>query len=205
MFRGVTQRRPAPLAPAAPPRGSALAATDGPSAAPAAPRPPVAPAPPRPPVVAAPPLPPAAPAPPRPPVAPAPPRPPVAPAPPRRRPRAARLAAATAGVLALALGAAAVARPPRPAGNPLVGLAPSDDDREPLVGRVVERLVAGSYTYVAIERADGRRAWAVTLGRAAPEGARVRVRSFGRRSNFYSARLGRTFPELIFGAVGPAA
>jgi hypothetical protein len=132
--------------------------------------------------------------------------PPSAAPPAPRWPRAARLAAAPLGALALALGTAAAARPPHSAGNPLVGLAPSNDDRDPLVGRVVERLVAGSYTYVAIERdGDGQRAWAVTLGRAAPEGARVRVRSFGRRSNFYSARLRRTFPELIFGAVAPAA
>lgn len=129
--------------------------------------------------------------------------PPAGHAPPRRRPRAAWLAAALVG--ALALGASAAARPPRLAGNPLVGLAPPNDEHEPLVGRVVERFVAGSYTYVAIERDDGRRTWAVTLGRSVPEGARVRVRSFGRRSNFYSARLRRTFPELIFGAVAPAA
>ncbi|MCU0683984.1 MAG: hypothetical protein MUF34_17375 [Polyangiaceae bacterium] len=115
--------------------------------------------------------------------------------------RAPLLVAAALVALGLALRPTRGAAPSGPAGNPLLGLTRSAADREPLVGRVVERLVAGSYTYVAIEGDDGRRAWAVTLGRGAPEGARARVRSFGRSSNFFSARLQRTFPELIFGTL----
>jgi hypothetical protein len=41
----------------------------------------------------------------------------------------------------------------------------------------------------------------VTLGSGAPAGARVAVRSLGRRTDFYSRRLQRTFPELVFGIV----
>ncbi len=126
--------------------------------------------------------------------------------PPARPPAALLVALALAlGAPCLALWPTPAALPAGPAGNPLVGLTPSDDERAPLVGRVVERLVAGSYTYVALERDDGRRAWAVTLGRGAPEGARARVRSFGVKKNFYSARLRRTFPELIFGSLSPAS
>lgn len=121
-----------------------------------------------------------------------------------------RLLAALAGVAALAasLGALALA-PAAPASaagnsNPLGTLDRSAADDVPLAGRVEERLEAGSYTYLGVRRDDGSRFWAVTLGRGQPQGARVNIRSYGRRTDFRSARLQRTFPELVFGTVSRA-
>lgn len=89
------------------------------------------------------------------------------------------------------------------AANPLGQLSRSDADRALLVGRVEERLPAGSYTYVAV-RTGAALTWAVTVGDAPPPGAPVQVRSMGRRTNFHSSRLSRTFPELVFGVVSRA-
>jgi hypothetical protein len=72
-----------------------------------------------------------------------------------------------------------------------------------LAGRIAERLDAGSYTYVLVDEGAGDRTWVVTLGGAAPVGARVRVTRFGAGRGFRSARLGRTFDHLVFGIVRP--
>ena len=90
--------------------------------------------------------------------------------------------------------------------NPLTTLVRDAADAAPLTGIVVEKIKAGSYTYVAVSTASGTQPrWAVTLGRGEPLGTRVKVRSFGRRREFYSRRLDRTFPELTFGIVSPIA
>lgn len=69
-------------------------------------------------------------------------------------------------------------------------------------GEVREVLPAGPYVYLAIVRADGDDAWVTTLKRAAPlVGARVRVKSFGSRRDFYSKRLDKRFDTLSFGIV----
>jgi hypothetical protein len=86
-------------------------------------------------------------------------------------------------------------------GNPLGGLSRTAEDLAPLEGLVEELLPAGGYTYLAVRGASGRRSWVVTMGRGASEGDRVAVRSFGRRASFFSRRLQRTFPELVFGLV----
>lgn len=85
--------------------------------------------------------------------------------------------------------------------NPLTNIVRDATDAKPRVARVEAQLDAGSYTYLELRGEDSVRYWAVTLGRAPPPGARVRVRSFGHRRDFYSARLQRTFPELVFGMV----
>ena len=89
------------------------------------------------------------------------------------------------------------------AASPLGQLSRSAADRALIAGRVEERLPAGSYTYVAV-RAGEALTWAVTLGDAPPVGTPVQVRSMGRRTNFHSRRLERTFPELVFGIVSRA-
>ncbi|WP_437964189.1 hypothetical protein WMF04_31315 [Sorangium sp. So ce260] len=89
------------------------------------------------------------------------------------------------------------------AANPLGQLSRSAADRALLVGRVEERLPAGSYTYLAVRTAESL-TWAVTVGDAPPPGTPVQVRSMGRKTNFHSSRLSRTFPELVFGVVSRA-
>ncbi|WP_437521215.1 hypothetical protein WME79_28635 [Sorangium sp. So ce726] len=91
-----------------------------------------------------------------------------------------------------------------PPGSPLGDLSRSLGDLAPVVGIVEERLAAGSYTYLAVRPDGGSPMWAVTLGSGQPVGARVSVRSFGRRTEFTSRRLQRTFPVLVFGVVSPA-
>ena len=87
------------------------------------------------------------------------------------------------------------------ADNPLTNIVRDATDAEPREARVESQLEAGTCTYVELRGEDAVHYWAVTLGRAPPPGSRVRVRSFGHRRDFYSARLQRTFPELVFGIV----
>ncbi|KYF82009.1 hypothetical protein [Sorangium sp. So ce388] len=89
------------------------------------------------------------------------------------------------------------------AANPLGQLSRSAADRASVAGRVEERLPAGSYTYVAVRDGEAL-TWVVTLGDAPPPGTPVQVRSMGRRTDFHSRRLERTFPELVFGIVSRA-
>ncbi|MET0343866.1 MAG: hypothetical protein ABW252_22825 [Polyangiales bacterium] len=106
---------------------------------------------------------------------------------------------------AAALIAAFGSPPPRASlrgGNPLATLAHDAQDDQPLIGRVTERLRAGSYAYLAVQPDDASEPrWAVALGAGAPPGTRVRVRSLGHQSDFHSARLDRTFTDLTFGIV----
>jgi hypothetical protein len=91
--------------------------------------------------------------------------------------------------------------PPKGVRNPLSELVHDATDAQARQGRVASQLVAGSYTYVELRGDAAEHYWAVTMGRAPPPGTRVRVRSFGHRRDFYSPRLQRTFPELVFGIV----
>jgi hypothetical protein len=77
-------------------------------------------------------------------------------------------------------------------------------------GRVLERLAAGSYTYLRIERGDGTRNWVVTLSGVTPSSAahaqpdsRVRVVAVGYAERFTSKRLSRSFDGLYFAVVRP--
>jgi hypothetical protein len=86
-------------------------------------------------------------------------------------------------------------------GNPLAGISRTALDLAPFTGTVEERLPAGGYTYLAVRCEDRSLLWTVTVGPGAKVGERVDVRSFGRQKSFVSARLHRTFPELVFGLV----
>ena len=68
-------------------------------------------------------------------------------------------------------------------------------------GRVLERLNAGSYVYLRVERAGAEPAWVVTAEAIAPDAELVRVRVLRRASHFESKRLGRAFAPLFFGIV----
>lgn len=88
---------------------------------------------------------------------------------------------------------------------PTKGAMPAvETDRSELNGRVVERLSAGSYTYLSVKTVDGP-LWVVTLGDGEAVGTAVTVKSFGIRREFRSRRLERTFDELRFGIVRPAS
>lgn len=94
---------------------------------------------------------------------------------------------------------------PEPArtGSPLAGLK---TPRSPsFVGVVETRLPAGSYTYLAVRDDDDALRWVATNGASVPAGSVVAVKSWGVRTDFYSRRLERSFPELEFGSVEPLA
>lgn len=109
------------------------------------------------------------------------------------------VALAAAGIFAVDVDAAGPAASAAPAAAiPLAGLTPST---EVLVGRVEERLPAGGYVYLAIRGDDGVQRWAVVMGAAPLVGAAVRARSMGKRVDFRSARLQRSFSELHFASL----
>jgi hypothetical protein len=85
--------------------------------------------------------------------------------------------------------------------NPLASLVRSALDKPPLYGRVEERISAGSYTYLRLRTARDELRWTVTMGHGEPEGREVQVRSLGFSPRFYSKRLQRAFPNLVFGIV----
>jgi hypothetical protein len=88
-----------------------------------------------------------------------------------------------------------------PSANPLATLQRDAHDSEPSLGSVEQRISTGSYSYLALRLDNGELCWLVTLGKGEPVGTRVRSRSFGHRTDFFSRRLQRTFPVLAFGFV----
>jgi hypothetical protein len=90
-------------------------------------------------------------------------------------------------------------------GGPLASLGPESRDRRTIAGRPVERLRAGSYTYLRVEDDQGQRRWVVTLGRVPEGAARVEARTLARASDFQSKRLRRRFDELFFATVRAVA
>ena len=72
---------------------------------------------------------------------------------------------------------------------------------ESFAGRAVEVLQVSGYTYLAVEIAPDDVRWVVSLQKQIDEGAPVRVRAFGKKSDFSSKKLGRTFAVLWFGIV----
>ena len=68
-------------------------------------------------------------------------------------------------------------------------------------GRVLERLDAGSYVYLRIEREGAQPAWVVTAEAIATDAERVQVRVLRRVDHFESKRLSRGFAPLFFGIV----
>ncbi|MCY1059582.1 hypothetical protein [Nannocystis sp. SCPEA4] len=89
---------------------------------------------------------------------------------------------------------------PAAAANPFAGAQPSKQPQA-LAGRIEERLVAGSYVYLAVRGDDGELRWAVVMGAAPPVGADVALTSTARRTDFHSPRLGRDFAELHFAVI----
>lgn len=101
---------------------------------------------------------------------------------------------------AVAVTAALVLRPH--AGNPLSGLRSPAAEEARYDATVRQRLPAGPYTYLQLERDSGALAWAVSTERPAL-GARVHVEVFGLSERFESRRLHRVFSPLSFASVHP--
>lgn len=91
--------------------------------------------------------------------------------------------------------------------GPLSTFALPASERMRFEGRVVDRLEAGNYVYLAIERPNGERVWVVTLGSSTGAGRGVTsasVVAVGYAPHFASKRLGRSFDGLYFAVVRPA-
>jgi hypothetical protein len=90
--------------------------------------------------------------------------------------------------------------------GPLSAFALPASERMRFEGRVVERLEAGNYVYLAIERPSGARVWVVTLGSstgASRDVTSASVVAVGYAPHFASKRLGRSFDGLYFAVVRP--
>lgn len=88
--------------------------------------------------------------------------------------------------------------------SPLADISPAAAEDREFTGIVRERLPAGTYVYLGVESDRGLR-WVATTGSTAAIGAHVHVQSMGTRRDFHSRRLDRSFDELVFGVVVPAA
>jgi hypothetical protein len=100
----------------------------------------------------------------------------------------------------------ALPEPAAQGASPLATYGLPEADRLRFPGRVVERLVAGSYTYLEVERDRGDRAWVVTLSDSAGAAAGiddVDVIAVGHARDFASKRLKRRFDDLYFAVVRP--
>ena len=93
--------------------------------------------------------------------------------------------------------APAAPKPRAPAGMPFV----IEKLTEGFAGRAAEVLQVSGYTYVAVESAPGEVRWVVSLQKDIEPGAPVSVRAFGKKREFASKQLGRTFEVLWFGIV----
>ncbi len=71
-----------------------------------------------------------------------------------------------------------------------------------LVGQIIERLRAGTYTYLALDTGADEPAWVVVMGRnVADVGERIRVNTMATRKDFHSRKLDRRFERLIFASI----
>ena len=86
-------------------------------------------------------------------------------------------------------------------GGPLAQLGPGSREHRVIEGRPVERVRAGSYTYVRVVDDAGQGRWVVTMGRVAEGASRVQARTMARVAGFHSRRLDRRFDELFFGTI----
>lgn len=78
-----------------------------------------------------------------------------------------------------------------------------DVHTETFSGDVQEVLPAGHYTYFRLRDGQAAERWVVVPGTSHRDADQLRVRSFGRRHDFHSNRLGRDFDDLYFVSVLP--
>jgi hypothetical protein len=92
-------------------------------------------------------------------------------------------------------------RPPSAGQNPFARAERVEASQGRWSGRVLERLDAGSYVYLRVERAGEPPSWVVTAEALAPDAERVEVRAVRRMDHFESKRLSRSFAPLYFAIV----
>ena len=95
---------------------------------------------------------------------------------------------------------AAAASASRPQ-NPFATATPVPPNESRFVGRVVQRLDAGSYVYLEVDRPGTGPTWVVTAEALAPDAERVSVQVVKRVEHFESGRLKRSFSPLSFAIV----
>jgi hypothetical protein len=116
-------------------------------------------------------------------------------------PAVARFAVLAGGLFAATVGLAADAAPRSRGTNAFAAARPVSAAGSRFSGTVLERIPAGSYVYLRIQREDGTSSWVVTAELLAPDAARVRVHSVRSVDRFVSPRLKRTFSPLLFAIV----
>lgn len=86
--------------------------------------------------------------------------------------------------------------------GPLQRYALPASERTSFDATVTERVDAGSYGYLRVQRdGDATPTWVVTMRPSVGVGTRVHVTAFGHARDFDSKRLGRRFDDLYFAAV----
>lgn len=85
--------------------------------------------------------------------------------------------------------------------NPFATAPPVDAADAHFVGRVVQRLDAGSYVYLEVDRPGSGPTWVVTAEALTPDAERVSVQVVKRVEHFESRRLRRSFSPLSFAIV----
>jgi hypothetical protein len=90
---------------------------------------------------------------------------------------------------------------PATADNPFAKAAPAPAADSRFTGRVIQRLDAGSYVYLEVEKPGSGPTWVVTAEALAPDADRVAVHVVKRVEHFESRRLQRSFSPLGFAIV----
>jgi hypothetical protein len=88
-----------------------------------------------------------------------------------------------------------------PAQNPFATATPVSPSESRFVGRVIQRLDAGSYVYLEVDQPDAGPTWVVTAEALAPDADRVSVQVVKRVEHFESRRLKRSFSPLSFAII----
>jgi len=85
--------------------------------------------------------------------------------------------------------------------NPFAAATPVAEPNSRFAGRIVQRLDAGSYVYLEVDKPGSGPTWVVTAEALAPDADRVVVHVIKRVEQFESKRLKRTFAPLGFAVV----
>ncbi len=121
--------------------------------------------------------------------------------------------ATLARIVVPVLFAAACGKPPAPAAAPAgeAGVAPAAAHGEAapaavttVTGTVLETMDSGGYTYLKLKTAEGE-TWAAVNEAKVAVGETVSVVNPMTMTDFESATLGRKFPTILFGTLGPSS